>query len=178
MVLAVEAGDVAVAQLEVAGERVAETAEVGRLARLEPGLLAERGGVRHLAGQLRRDPGALLEVAPDPVQQPRVVGVGIGSRRPRLERVEQPADRGVDELLVADPLERGRVVGAADGARAGHHGVLVPEQEREGGVEVDELGHAALEVAERGRRSGQRPALAKTSSSSGSGRSSPKCSLR
>ncbi len=81
-----EAGDVAVAQLDVALERVAEVAEVRRRARLLPGLLAERVGVADLGGELGRDARRLLVVVLDGGEQADGVGVGVLARGPRLER--------------------------------------------------------------------------------------------
>ena len=86
-----EARDVAVAQLEVARERVAEAREVGGRARLLPGRLAERR--RRGSSRRRASVGhahGLLEVAAQHGDQADVVGVGVLARRPRLERVEQP----------------------------------------------------------------------------------------
>ena len=72
--------------------------EVGRRARLLPGLLAERVGVAHLGGELGRHADRLLVVAPHGGEQADVVGVGVLARGPRLERVEQPPDLGVGQL--------------------------------------------------------------------------------
>ena len=155
-----EAGDVAVAELDVALERVAEEAEVGGRAGLLPGLLAERVGVAHLGSELGRHARGLLVVAPHGGEQADGVGVGVLGLGPRGERVEQAPDLGVDQLVVADHLERGRVVGAGGGAVRRHHRVLVPEQHRVDAAEVGQLGHPLLEGGEFGGRGAHEPARA------------------
>ena len=77
-----EALDVAVAELDLALERVAEAGEVGGGARLLPGGLAVRGGAADLGGEARRDAHRLLVVAPELAQEADVVGVGVLRRRP------------------------------------------------------------------------------------------------
>ena len=155
-----EAGDVAVAELDVALERVAEEAEVGRRARLLPGLLAERVGVADLGGELGRHAHRLLVVAPDGGEQADGVGVRVLAGGPRLERVEQPPDLGVDQLVVGDHLERRRVVRAGGGAVRRHHRVLVPEQHRVDAAEIGQLGHPLLERGQLGGRGAHDPARA------------------
>ena len=136
-----EARDVAVLELDVARERVAEAAEVGRRARLEPRLLPERGGVGQLHGEVGRHAGGLLVVAAHPVQEADVLGLGVLPRRPGRERVEQPPHLGIREPLVEDALERPGLIGASGRRAMGHHRVLVPEQQRADGAEVGQLGH-------------------------------------
>ena len=143
-----EARDVAVAQVDVARQRVTEEREVRRRARLLPRLLAEGVGVAHLRRQLGRDAHGLLVIAPDRGDQADGVGVGVLPVRPRREPVEQPPDLRVGELAVADQLERRGVVGAGGGAVRRHHRVLVPEQHRVDAAEVRQLGHPVLEGGE------------------------------
>ena len=80
-----EALDVAVAQLDVARQRVAEAREVRGRARLLPGLLAERVGVADLRRQRGGHADRLLVVAADGGEQAHVVGVGVLVGRPRRE---------------------------------------------------------------------------------------------
>ena len=155
-----EARDVAVAQLDVAGERVAEQREVRRRARLLPGLLAQRVGVAHLGGELRGHADRLLVIALDRGEQAHVVGVRVLPLGRRRERVEQAPDLGVGELAVADELERGGVVGAGGGAARRHHRVLVPEQHRVDAAEVGQLGHPLPEGGELGGSAAHGPASA------------------
>ena len=110
-----EAVDVAVAQLDLALERVAEAGEVGRGPRLLPRRLAERRRAARLGGQAGRDAHRLLEVAPQLAQEAHVVGVRVLLGRPGLERVEQPAQLRLGQPVVRDGLERRRLVAA--GAR-------------------------------------------------------------
>ena len=90
-----EAVDVAVAQLDVALERVAEAREVRRGARLLPGGLAERRRAAGLRGQAGRDPHRLLEVAP---QLARSGGRRRrpGPARPPMARARRAAGRARD----------------------------------------------------------------------------------
>ena len=155
-----EAGDVAVAELDVALQRVAEEAEVRGRARLLPGLLAQRVGVADLGGELGRHAHRLLVVAPHGGEQADVVGVRVLAGGPRLERVEQPPDLGVDQLVVGDHLERRRVVRAGGGAVRRHHRVLVPEQHRVNAAEIGQLGHPLLERGQLGGRGAHDPARA------------------
>ena len=60
----------------------------------------ERVGVADLGGELGRHARRLLVVAPDGGEQADVVGVRVLAGGPRLERVEQPPDLGVDQLVV------------------------------------------------------------------------------
>jgi hypothetical protein len=136
-----EALDVAVAQLDVARQRVAEAREVRGRARLLPCLLAERVGVAHLRRQRGGHAHGLLVVAADGGEQPHVVGVRVLAGRPGVERVEQPADLGVGQAAVADQLERGGVIGAGGRPARRHHRVLVPEQQRVDAAEVAQLRH-------------------------------------
>ena len=89
---AVEARDVARLQVEHVLERRLEDLEVLRLARGHPGLLRVRGRARDLARELGRDVDGLVLVAPQRAVQRRVVGVGVGRRQPRLQRVEELAE--------------------------------------------------------------------------------------
>ena len=120
-----EAVDVAVAQLDLALERVAEAREVRRGARLLPGRLAERSGAAGLRGEAGRDADGLLEIAPQLPDQAHVVGVGILLGRPRLERVEQPrraADRSAARARrprASRPGRRGRPRRAAASSCSG-----------------------------------------------------------
>ena len=155
-----EAGDVAVAQLDVARERVAEVGEVRRRAGLLPLLLADGVGVADLGGELGGDADRLLVVAPDGRDQADVVAVGVLALRPRLEHLEELPDHRVGELAVADQLERGRVVGAGGGPARRHHRVLVPEQHRVDAAEVGQLGHPLLERSELGGSGAHEPARA------------------
>ena len=156
---ALEAGDVAVAQLDLELERVAEAGEVGGRAGLLPGLLAERGGAARLGRQAGRHPHGLLEVAPQLAQQARVVAVGVLLGRPRLELVEQPAQLGVGQPLVRDRLERRRVVAAGGRAARRHHRVLIPEQERVDPLQVGQDRRALEERGQLGGCGAHRPAL-------------------
>jgi hypothetical protein len=143
-----EAADVAVAEVDLVGERVAERREVVGRAGLDPGVLAECFGAGHLGGEILGDADGLLEVAADPPDQARVVGVGVLLGRPRLERVEQRAERRVGLARVDDAREgRGRL-GAMLAAGERHHRLLVPEQQAGDRVQVAELPHVALERRE------------------------------
>jgi hypothetical protein len=141
-----------VAELDVVGERVAETAEVGGRPRLLPGLLAERLGPAHLGGEVGRDADGLLVVAADPADRPGVDRVRVLPRGPRLEHIEQPADLRVRAALVHDLGERRELVPARAGAPGRHHRVLVPEQQAEDRVQVGDLGHPLAQEAELARR--------------------------
>ncbi len=175
--VALEARDVGVAQIDVAGERVAERREVVRRARLEPGLLALDLGAREVGGERGRHAHRLLEVAAQPADEPDVVGVGVLAVRPRLERVEQPAETGVGLARVDELGQRGAVLGAAVGAGRRHHRLLVPEQQAADRVEVAQLRCALAQRGELGGRA-HRPARSYTSSSSASASGRLKCSAR
>ena len=175
MLVALEAGDVAVPQLDLAGEGVAEPPEVVRGARLLPCLLAERVGLRDLRGQLGGDADRFLEVAPRPVDEPDVVGVRVLAGRPRLERVEQRAELRVALAGVDGEGDRRRPLGPRRGAGRGHHRLLVPEQQHPDPVQVAELRHPRPQRGDLGRH---RAARSYTSSSSAPASASSKCSER
>jgi hypothetical protein len=160
VVEALEAGDVLVAQLDVAGERVAEQREVVRLAGLLPGLLAERLRARELHRQLGGHARGLLGVAARPADEPHVVGVGVLAVGPRLECGEQPAQLGVGLADVDELRERRRLLGARLGPAGRHDHVLVPEQQRAEAVEVAQLGEPLPQGGELRRRPAHRPACA------------------
>ena len=101
-----EAGGVAPAQLDLARERVTEAPEVAGLASLDPGREAARALARHLDGERLRHARRLLVVAAGDAHEPDVVGVGVGAGRPRLQRVEQPDERRVDQARVGQALQR------------------------------------------------------------------------
>ena len=153
-----EALDVAVAQLDVARQRVAEVREVRGRAGLLPRLLAERGGVAHLRRQRAGHAHRLLVVAPDGGEHPHVVGVGVLVGRPRVEAVEQPADLGIGDAAVADQLERRGVVRAAGRPVGRHHRVLVPEQQRVDAIEIAQLRHPRLQRGQLGWGCAHEPA--------------------
>ena len=154
-----EAVDVALSQLEMARERVAEAREVRCGARLLPRRLAERGGAAQLRGEAGRDAHRLLEVAPQLAHEAHVVGVRVLLRAPGLERVEQPAELGIGQALVRDGLERRRLVAAGGRAVRRHHRVLVPEQQRVDVAEVGQDRGALVQRRQLGRRGGHLPAL-------------------
>ncbi len=153
-----EALDVAVAQLDVARQRVAETREVRGRAGLLPRLLAERVGVADLRRQRGGHAHRLLVVAADGGEHPHVVGVGVLVGRPRVEAVEQPADLGVGDAAVADQLERRGVVRAAGRPVGRHHRVLVPEQQRVDAAEIAQLRHPRLQRGQLGWGCAHEPA--------------------
>ncbi len=148
MGLRVEALDVAVAQLELALQGALEAAEVGRRQRLLPGLEPERLRARDLRRQVLGHADGLLEVAPRPVDEPRLVRVGVLPRRPRLERVEQAAELRVGLARVENALERRGHLGPRSGAARRHHRVLVPEHQRAERLEVVHLRLALAQVDE------------------------------
>jgi hypothetical protein len=153
VLVAVEAGDVAVAQIDLPGQGVAEQAEVGLRARLHPGLLTERGGMAHLGREVGRHAHGLLEVAPRLSDQPDLLGVRVGVADPALQRVQKPPDLGIGLVLVRDALERRRCVRPRRGAARRHHGVLVPERQRADRAQVGERGEELVEGGELGRSS-------------------------
>jgi hypothetical protein len=135
----VEARGVAVREIDHALERRPEEREVARVARVHPRLLGVRGGARHLGGQLRRNPHGLVMVAPDRGHEPRVVGVRVDGCRPRLQGVEQVAERGIGQPVVLDPLQRLELVGPRTGAAARHQRVLIPQEQAADAAKVGDL---------------------------------------
>ena len=157
---ALEAGDVALPQLDVALERGAEVLEVVVRERLLPRVKAGRLRVRDVGGEVGRHADGALVVAPDPADEPRVVTVRVLALRPWLQGVEQAAQAGVGLARVDDALERRGLVGARRSAARRHHRVLVPEEQRTERVEVAQLGHAHPQGRKRGRAGGHRSARA------------------
>ena len=173
---AVEAGDVAALELEHALQGGREVAEVARLARLQPGLLGVRVGARDLRRELGRHRAALRWSRLSARTSAHVVGVRVRGRRPRLERVEQPAELGVGQPVVLDALQRLELVRPRVAPPGGI--IVFWSQSRRPPMPVRSDSSRAR------RRSSvswagavvHRPARAKTSSSSASGSSSAKCS--
>ena len=87
---ALEAVHVTAGQLEVPLEVRDERREVRVRARLDPRLLAERGGPCHLRGKLGRHADGLLATPLRDRDQARVVGIGVGPVELAARRVEQP----------------------------------------------------------------------------------------
>ena len=125
----VEAVRVAAGQLVVPRQVRGERREVAVRARLHPGLLADRCGMDELAGEVGRNPARLLVVTPDDRHQPGVVGVEPRAVDGAGGGVEQPSGFGADELVVADPLERGEGLGSALSPARGHHRLLIPPEQ-------------------------------------------------
>ena len=147
-----EAVDVAVAELQVGGQRVAEAGVVGRRAGLLPGRLADGRGAAEVGGQRGGHAHRLLDVAAQRGDQADVVRVGVLLRRPRPQRVEQPAELRVAQLLVGERLQRRLVVAARGRAARRHHRVLVPEHQRLDPPEPGEQPRALVQGGELGRR--------------------------
>ena len=132
-----------------------------RRARLLPRLLAERVGAADLGGEVGRHAHGLLVVAARPATSRDVVGVGVLAGGPRLERVEQPAELGVGQLVVA--RSRSSVPSWSARAAAPPGGIIVFWSQNSSAcdaAEVGELGHplAGARPARRARRSPARRA--------------------
>ena len=149
-VVALEAGDVAAAQLEVLTQRREEAREVVVLACLDPDGERERGRPRHLGPQLGRHLARLLEVLAGHRDQARLERVGVVLGREGGELVEQAADLGRDELVVDDPAERRELLGPGRRTARRHHHVLVPAEQRGGAGDVADLGQSLAQLFERG----------------------------
>ena len=121
---------------------------VGRT-RSRPGVV---GGRAVLVGA--RDPfgghlDRLLEVAPRDADQRGIVGIGRQAFGIGHERVDQPAERGIDRALMrhaGDTVALWRP--RADGAALRHVGGLVPAQHRPDRAEIADLEQPALELLE------------------------------
>ena len=134
-----EALDVAALQLDVLAQVREEGGEVVVPPRLDPGVVAARGGARHLDPELGRHAARLLPVAARDADQARVVGV-VGQRLlERCEPVEQASDLGVGEAIVDDAAERGERLGARLGPERRHRHALLPAEHAGGAAEVGDL---------------------------------------
>ena len=157
LVLYLEAVDVALAQIEVLPQDGQERLEVVRLARVDPHLVRERGGARHLGAQLRRHLARLLPVAGADADQARLERVVVLLLAPAAQVVEQPADLGRDELRVRDAPDRRHLLRPDRRALLGHHHVLVPAEESGGLDEIRDLGEALPQVVELGLAHAAKP---------------------
>ena len=149
LVTALEAVDVAAAQLDLPLHDGEEEVEVrGRLG-LEPDRRGLGGRPRHLAAKLRGHLDGLPVVPARGADRRRLPRIGIERVEARLELVDQPADLGVDEPLVLEPLEQRHVRTAPDEAGGGHDRPLVPGEEVRERIERRTVGEARVESFER-----------------------------
>jgi hypothetical protein len=154
VLVALEALDVAVAELDVAREGVAEAPEVVARTGLLPRLLAERLGPRDVGGQLDRHAHGALEVAFGPAHEPHVVGVGVLGLGPGGQGLEQGPESGIALTGVDDAGDGRRPLGPRLRSRRRHHRLLVPEQQEVERVQIAQLGHPQAEGPELGRSRG------------------------
>ncbi len=136
---AVEAGDVAVRELEDALQRGLEEREVGLLARGHPGLLRVGVGARDLRREVGRDVDRLVVVAPEVADQRGVVGLGVGLVGEGLQGIEQLAEPRVGDATVDDPLERLELIRPRVGAARRHHRVLIPQEQAADPAQISDL---------------------------------------
>src|SRR5579884_922316 len=154
VVLAVEAVDVAAAEVEVRAQDGQERREVVLRARPHPDRVAARGGTGELRPELRRHPARLLVVAPRHADEARLEGVVGMLLLEALELLEQAADLGRGELLVGDATERRERLRTVGGAPGRHHRVLVPGEHLRRPPEVGDLGEPAAQLLEGGGHPG------------------------
>ncbi len=147
--LAVEALDVAVAELEVLAQRRQEGGEVVALAGLDPDRDRERRRARHLRAQLGGDLARLLPVAAGDADQARLERVVLVLRLEGLELLEEPTDLGRGELVVGDAPERRELLGATGCSAGRHHHLLVPGEQRGGMREIGDLRQPPCQLVER-----------------------------
>ena len=129
VVVAVEALDVALAQLQVVPQHGQEAREVVALSGLDPDGIAERRRARHLRPEVGRNLAFLLPVAAGDPDEARLEGVVLVLLLEARELVHEPADLRRDELVVRDPPERRQLLGADAGAARRHHHLLVPAEQ-------------------------------------------------
>ena len=145
-----EAGDVALAQLDVAPQVGRKSAKSERLARPRQTSWPAAAGVDELGDEVGGDPARLVEVPPGDADGVGVdVGLGLGL-------LEQLADAIVDEALVGQAADRRALLGAPPGAGRGHHHLLVPGEEDGHALEVGDLGQARAQLGEDGEVAGHR----------------------
>ena len=137
----VEAVDVASHEFEVALQVGHEGGEIGLPTRLDPRLLADGPGARHVGGKLARNPSRLIPAPPDHPYQRGVVGVRMGAVETAGGRFDQPAGVIGDEHFVADALDRRRGLGPAERTPRRHHRLLVPVEQLRHVAQVGQLGH-------------------------------------
>ena len=161
-----EAGDPALAKLDVAPQVGQEDGEVLLLAGAQPRLVTGRGGVHELGDELGGDAPRLVEVAPGDAQHVLV------ERRlgPRL--VEQLADTIVGEALVGQALDARPLLGAPLGAGGRHDDLLVPGEQQRHALEVGVLGEACVQLGEDGAVAGHGSTVWRTGRAAGQ-RASP-----
>ncbi len=138
----VEALDVAVAELDVAGERGEEGRGVLAPAGLLPGAFAVGCCSGHLGAQLGGDPPGLRGVArthADGRRVDRIGKFGVG------EPVEEAGELIGGQQPMAHPDQRRELLGATRLAARRHLGALVPEEQRPRSPEVGDL---ALDLAQ------------------------------
>ena len=144
-----EALDVLTLELEVRAQVGEKRGEVARAPRLDPGVMASCRLACHLRAKLGRHAPGLLPVAPRHPDEAAIVGVVRELLDERLARIEQAPDLVVDELLVCDPAERRKLLGACLGAARGHRHALVPAEDSRRVPEIGPLGKPDAELVER-----------------------------
>ena len=111
-----------------------------------PGVVGGRAHLAPAGDELGGHADGLAVIAPHDADEAGVVrSVGQG-RLVGLELIEQLAERGVGELLVRQPRERGALPGPRGGTALGHVGCLVPAEHGAGRAEIGNLEQAALQL--------------------------------
>src|SRR5438477_330654 len=123
-----------------------ERLEVGLRLRGPPGREGESARPPHLAGQLGRDANRFLVVATRDADQAPLEGVGVVIVL--VQRSEQLADLGRDEVLVREPADGCGGLCAGLGAARRHHHALIPEENRGRLPEVVDLPEEAAKTIE------------------------------
>src|SRR5437870_1850796 len=122
--------------------------EVRLLLRRAPRRERERGRLRHLADELRRNAGRLLVVPARDTDQACFEGLVLRRLLQGTEILEQAADVRGDEALLREAAERSEGLRACGRATGRHHHALVPEQEGRGLREVGDLREPGLQLLE------------------------------
>src|SRR5947207_3786040 len=156
VVVAVEAVDVAAAQVEVLAQRRQEGLEVVLRARVDPDEVGERRRTRHLGAQVGGDLPRLLPVDARDANEARLERVVRLLLLEVGEFVEQAPDLRRREALVNHTPERRHLLRAAGGAAWRHHRLLVPAEDGTRPRQVADLSQAAAQLLE-GRSHGEEP---------------------
>ena len=148
IVVRLVAGDVLAGQLDQPLELRPEDLVVARLPRLEPRLVADRAGARHLRAQLGRDAAILLVVAARDADDARLERLARMLGLEVAQLLEQLAELGRGRELVRYPRERSLRLGARRRAGRRHLRLLVPAEESRRAIDVGGCAETPQEIVE------------------------------